>query len=270
MKNKTLTLSLLALSVMAPATTAYAAVDASSQTVPSPEVIGGSISPQLDWAVQLEATKADKPGYVFNCTGEQLNSEWILSARHCIDGINHMDVFFSNDRQNRGPATQADQIISAPAGDIALIHLSQDHHSTEYAPLTHERYEPTVGDMGTLYGYGLRANQAQADRLYQANVEVIGESTDAYGGPAVHVRGVDGASNHGDSGGPLLVNGQLVAIDSTGDGGDKLDNIHASSNYANLSDQLSWIESTTGLSQPTGNPTDEPTGNPYGETLNDY
>jgi secreted trypsin-like serine protease len=43
--------------------------------------------------VQLEASGGSIPsGYVSNCTGEQLNASWILTARHCIDGIGAMNL----------------------------------------------------------------------------------------------------------------------------------------------------------------------------------
>ncbi|WP_181427392.1 MULTISPECIES: hypothetical protein [unclassified Curtobacterium] len=72
-------------------------------------------------------------------------------------------------------------------------------------------------------------------------------STDAFGGRAQHVTGVSGASNHGDSGGPLIVNGKVVATCSTGDSADPGANTRAGSNQALLAQASSWIRSTTGI-----------------------
>ena len=64
---------------------------------------------------------------------------------------------------------------------------------------------------------------------------------------AIHVQGIDGASNHGDSGGPLVINGQIVGVCSTGDTADPGSNIHAGSNYSNITGHRAWIRQTAGV-----------------------
>ena len=213
----------------------------------STEIVGGEKAPATSWAVQLEASGGSIPsGYVSNCTGEQITASWILTARHCIDGIGAMNVYHSNSTTNRGAAVAVDRVSAAPAGDVALVHLRTAYTLSSYAQLDLTATAKSSGT-GTIEGYGLRANAVQSDALYRASVSLSGASTDAYSGRAQHVTGVTGASNHGDSGGPLLVGGKVVAVCSTGDSADPGANTKAGSNYALLSQASSWIKTTAGV-----------------------
>ncbi|WP_243758092.1 S1 family peptidase [Allobranchiibius sp. GilTou38] len=207
-----------------------------------PHIIGGTqaSSPYIAQLVFEQGSGT------YGCTGEAISADWVLTAQHCIDGTSSMNVYFSNDTSNPGPAIAADDFEASPDGDVALVHLSRSASIGSYAPLANS-YSPASGDSGTIYGYGLRAGGAQPDYLYKADVNVLGSSTDAYGGRAVHVQGQDGASNHGDSGGPLLVGGVVVGVCSTGDTADPGSDIHATSNYANLTDSRGWVSSTAGV-----------------------
>ncbi len=207
----------------------------------SPHIVGG--------------TRADNPAYVqlvfgqdggtYGCTGEAIGASWVLTARHCVDGDTWMNVYYSNDVNNPGTAHPADQVGYSANGDVALVHLASPVSLGSYAEMA-DSYSPN-GGTGTIYGYGLRANRQQPDHLYKATVNIVGSSTDAYGGNAVHVKGETGASNHGDSGGPLVVGGQIVGVCSTGDSADPGSDIHAGSNYANLTASRAWIQQTTGI-----------------------
>lgn len=210
----------------------------------SPYIIGGSEA-KSPWIVQLNFNSYEQSG-TFGCTGEQLNDEWVLTAKHCTDGSYNMEVFQSNDQNNPGEAIRGDRMVAAPEGDIALIHLSKSAPLSQYASLNLD-YSIKENTRGDIYGYGMGANKSYTDTLRTARVSVIGESTDAYDGLAVHLRGFNGASNHGDSGGPLVINGKVVAVCSTGDQADPGANINAQSNYAVLAQSADWIESTTGI-----------------------
>lgn len=219
------------------------ATAANAATV-SPQIIGGEQAPSTPWEVQLVFQQGGTGTY--GCTGEQLNASWVLTAEHCVDGTTAMNVYHSNSTTNRGTATAADRLYSAPSGDIALVHLRTPKTLSSYAQLD-LGYSPRSSGTGTIMGYGNRANSAPSTGLYQASVSLTGSSTDAYGGIAQHVTGVSGASNHGDSGGPLLVNGKVVGVCSTGDVADPGANTRAGSNYAVLAQSASWIRSTAGV-----------------------
>ncbi|NYE95371.1 secreted trypsin-like serine protease [Psychromicrobium silvestre] len=222
---------------------AGAATAAPVSSAPTPKIIGGTQAPATPWEVQLDF---GLNGGEYGCTGEAISANWILTAQHCVDGISWMDVYYSNSTSNPGTPIAADAVYGSPYGDVALVHLSSSHTLSSYPALA-SSYTPTSGATGTIMGYGLRANGVQPTGLYQANVQVLGSSTDAYGGAAVHIQGVNGASNHGDSGGPLIVGGKIVGVCSTGDVADPGSDTHASSNYANLTGSRSWIKSTSGV-----------------------
>ncbi|GGH66835.1 S1 family peptidase [Rothia aerolata] len=222
-----------------------AVTGAHADTADNRLVIGGTKASE-DWIVQLSFNSYDQRG-TFGCTGEQLNDEWVLTAKHCTDGSYNMQVYQSNDQLNRGEPVYADKLYNAPSGDIALIHLEEKAPLDSYPELDFS-YEPTVGDRGDIFGYGNGAWSQPTTTLRTASVKVIGDSYDAYWGDAVHLRGINGASNHGDSGGPLVIDGKVVAVCSTGDEADPGANINAQSNYALLSQSADWIESTTGIS----------------------
>lgn len=229
---------------MALALSAATASAAPVTTAPSDNdrIIGGTRS-SSEWVVQLSF---GKQGSTYGCSGEAISSEWILTARHCAEGISWMNVYYSNSKYNPGPANRVDQVELYEGGDIALVHLATAHPLRTYGVVANS-YTPQAGDTGTIWGYGNRANGAPSSGLYSARVSVLGDSTDAYYGPAVHIRGITGASNHGDSGGPLVINGEIVAVCSTGDQADPGANIRAQSNYANLTDARGWITQTAGV-----------------------
>lgn len=221
---------------------ALASTGADSSSGVGPHIIGGT-SGTSPYIVQLEFGQGDG---TYGCTGEAISADWVLTAQHCVDGTDWMNVYYSNSVTSPGTPVSADQLKSSPYGDVALVHLSSSKSLSGYAPLA-SSYSPSTSDTGTIWGYGLTAGGASPTHLNKASVNVVGSSTDAYDGPAVHVTGDDGASNHGDSGGPLFVDGEVVGVCSTGDVADPGSDIHAGSNYANLTDSRDWIESTSGV-----------------------
>lgn len=209
----------------------------------SPNIVGGSPAAATPWEVQLIF---EQGAGTYGCTGEQINADWVLTANHCVDGTTAMDVYHSNSTSDLGPAVAADALYSAPAGDIALVHLGTSSPVASY-PALDLGYATKSSGTGTIMGYGLRANATESTGLYQAQVSLTGRNSDAYGGLAQHVTGVTGASNHGDSGGPLIVNGAVVGVCSTGDTADPGADTTAGSNYAVLSQSASWIQETAGV-----------------------
>lgn len=218
-------------------------------TVPVPAagastyVIGGERADPTGWAVQLIF---GQHGALYGCTGIAIGDSWVLTAQHCVAAITSMDVYYSNSTINRGTPVAADHVYGSAAGDVGLVHLSAPHALWNYPDLA-EGYVPSSDDTGAILGYGLRADRVTAKGLYTADVAITNESTDAYGGPAIHVYGLTGAANHGDSGGPLIVDGEIVGVCSTGDVSDPGADTGAGSNYANLTPSRAWIRATTGL-----------------------
>ena len=217
--------------------------NAASTASATPSIIGGSVAPATPWAVQLTFVQGFNK---YGCTGEQINASWVITAKHCVDGISSMDVFHSNSTSSRGTAAPANAVYSAPAGDIGLVHLARPYALSSY-PTLNLSYGAQSSGTGTILGYGRRANSVQSTGLYQATENLTGSGSDAYGGRAQHVNGSDGAANHGDSGGPLIIGNNIVAVCSRGDVADPGADIHAVSYYAILSQSAAWIRTTAGV-----------------------
>lgn len=221
----------------------------------NPQVIGGTRA-HNPWVVQLKFQNQGSTG-TFACTGEQINAEWVLTAKHCVDEAASMNIYQSNDQLNPGNPISADRVHLAPSGDIALVHLSRPAPLPAYAQLD-LNYRITPGDRATIMGYGLGAHRQPTTTLRAASVLINGSSTDAYYGRAIHINGITGAANKGDSGGPLIVRGKVVGVCSTGDQANPGANIKAGSNYSLLAPVGDWITKTAGLTPST----------PYTSSLN--
>lgn len=215
---------------------------ASATQNPVNQIIGGTQADDLA-VVQLQFSQN---GGTYYCTGELISSQWVLTAQHCTENDKSMRVYVSNSTTMRGTARVADRWINSPNGDVALVHLPTPVTNVKPMRVTNG-FTPRSGMTGVIEGYGLRSGRNPASHLYKANVSITGSSYDTYGGPAIHLQGIDGASNHGDSGGPLLVNGVIVGVDSTGDKADPGSDIHAGSNYANISASRQWIYDVSGI-----------------------
>ncbi|WP_370639681.1 trypsin-like serine protease [Allobranchiibius sp. GilTou73] len=102
-----------------------------------PHIIGGTqaSSPYIAQLVFQQGSGT------YGCTGEAISADWVLTAQHCIDGTSSMNVYFSNDTSNPGPAIAADGFEASPDGDVALVHLSRSASIGSYAPLANS-YSP--------------------------------------------------------------------------------------------------------------------------------
>lgn len=84
------------------------------------------------------------------------------------------------------------------------------------------------------------------NHLRRAEVSQSYQSRDQYWSDVYRLEGIDGTSNHGDSGGPFIVNGKLVGINILAS--------HVADNYwigevsgaLQLRPFVSWIEQETG------------------------
>src|SRR5439155_18270904 len=126
---------------------------------------------------------------------------------------------------------------------IALLHLATPVNTTY---MTLAASDPATGDTNQIYGWGrTEGTSPPSSTLKTAKVKITGTSKDAFDGEAIASEGVDGASWHGDSGGPQLADGKQVGVCSTGEnsGSDP----HGTQNYAIVSASRSWIKETSGV-----------------------
>lgn len=181
-------------------------------------ILGGDKAPRLLWAVKLALPDGEF------CTGAQVNKEYILTARHCVDGINPDDVkvhFIEGTNDKIAPIGHSiDKIYAVTKGDIALLHLKNPDEikNTVYATLN-LKYKSTEATPGKVRGYGLRSlgDDAQSSEvLFELPVSVRPRyDKDEYNGKAFIVHTKDGYIYDGDSGGPLMVDEKIIGVSSS-------------------------------------------------------
>lgn len=197
----------------------------------APRIIGGTPTTinVVPWQVLLVAG-----GKL--CGGSIISSTWILTAAHCVNGINPSQVAvysgISNNSQRASVAPIAAASIAVHPGfaptsysnDIALISLSAPIVTGPNAqvvalPIAQDPATwPPVGSEATVSGWGVTSFNAPStsDQLLKATVQVLAPPAAACGEygkgfdsllslcAGVQAGGVD--TCQGDSGGPLVVN----------------------------------------------------------------
>lgn len=198
---------------------------------------------QIATQTKLESKKIDR------CTGSALNSEWIITAAHCIEDAASQasaNIYFSNDKKEPGTPIASSQIVPSPSADLALIKLSKPHELSQYATLASD-HQFTKDQSGHIYGYGRGSEGKTVKWLRRAEVVQTGDGRNSFWNHTYELRGVDGTSNHGDSGGPFIVNDKLVGINVSGPHVADHYWIGEQSSSLQLQPFVSWIEEKTGI-----------------------
>ncbi|WP_406628847.1 S1 family peptidase [Amycolatopsis sp. WGS_07] len=204
-------------------------------------IIGGETVKSAPWGAQIFWDDVTENGG-FECSGTIIASEWVLTAQHCLNKPG-MHVKVGDVALGKGTEAAVDEQKASPNGDIALLHLKTAVDTT-FMKLADK--DPETGATNQIYGWGRIKDQSPpSDTLKTADVQVTGESTDAFNGKAIASKGVTGASWHGDSGGPQLADGVQVGVCSTGEnsGSDE----HGTQNYASIANSRDWIKQTAGV-----------------------
>lgn len=266
MKHRVKIAAALALSATLSGGALGVAVQQAEAVTPSPKIIGGQKQQSNPWVFQLTTIMDRSTGSTSGCTAEALNDHWILTAKHCVlrdylddstvIGATDAYVVRSNDtadEQDLSKRVNTDQIEIWDSGDLALLHVASSSRLSAY-PTIAASYTPDTNDTGLVQGYGWRneCNEELPDWLYKAQVSVLGTAKDARGAEAVHLKGIDGITNHGDSGGPFtLANNPsaIIGIASTIDESNcPANDVHGATKYTNvtLSAPRTWIQSISG------------------------
>ncbi|MBM0256229.1 trypsin-like serine protease [Micromonospora sp. 4G55] len=194
-------------------------------------IIGGSTVSSAPWAAAVFSNGS------FTCSGSVISSQWVLTARHCINGS--MSVRVGSVYRSSGGVTRT---VSATYTryDLALMRLSSP---VTTSAVTLASSNPPIGSTNSIYGWGMTCYSgcSASSQLKTATVQVTSTSvTDAYGGQAIRSTEISGNAWKGDSGGPQFYNGRQVGVASTADG-------VSIQNYGSVAYNRAWITSVSGV-----------------------
>jgi len=271
---------LLTLGILIPAQAATQSAEPSQRLKPSqpsqPRVVGGSPVPieEVPWQAYVVVRETTV------CGGSIVDTSWVLTAAHCVNGVAPQDVGVYTGIGLRGEATPDTRTAVTGIGmhpgyspttyvnDLALLQLAVPitpgpTRAPVQLPITKDPNTwPEVFSAAMVTGWGAQSYGGGAsEELQKANVNVLaapGAPCGLYGNtfqPQIHLcagvtnGGID--TCQGDSGGPLVVrSGESWVLAGVTSIGNRCGLVNYPGVYGDVAFHLPWIRSLVPAAAP--------------------
>ncbi|GLK91461.1 hypothetical protein GCM10017655_45250 [Pseudomonas turukhanskensis] len=177
---------------------------------PTLAIVGGERANQ-PWVVQTFGLTSDMMDYTY-CSGVAINELMVVTAKHCNVSL---VVFHSAKDSTQFQQSMVASTHPVEGTDLQVVVLQTAHRLASYPQLAPDylaKNNPLPpGTLGTLYAYG-GDGSAFMDEQKSLDVKVFTHHKNKLLNEALVVQGLNGQTEGGDSGGPLIINDMLVGI----------------------------------------------------------
>lgn len=207
-------------------------------------------------AASDDATSRSVTHFSGGCTGTLIDSEWVLTADHCLENIKKSGRVYIGPDMGAQELVKVEQVYNTPVNannqktyDVGLVKLAEPAQTIP-AKIYQGNDRLPLGTKTQAYGWGNLAGYWE-DKIPTQSSTIVDEkykSSKNYHFDGVNAK-LDGDSKHvwGDSGSPLFTeNGELYGILTGGSIRSEAIEDGTTAVYSPITDLHEWINSTTG------------------------